>query len=72
MSTTTILLFAIGVFVLMSIGMILTMIEFNRISDEPSLRKGAGSSKTMSEQKDKEAAKEETDIRIVFSKDDAA
>jgi len=42
MSTETILFFAIGVFALMAIGMVLTMIEFNRISDEPSQRKGAG------------------------------
>ena len=42
MSTGFILIFAIGVFVLMSIGIILTMIEFNRLTDDPSVRKGAG------------------------------
>ena len=35
-------MFAIGVFVLMSIGIILTMIEFNRLTDDPSIRKGTG------------------------------
>jgi len=38
MSTETILLYAIGVFVLMAIGMVLTMFEFNRINDESSQR----------------------------------
>lgn len=42
MSTEMILFAAIGVFVLMSIGIILTMVEFNKLSDEPSQRKGAG------------------------------
>jgi len=44
MSTGLILIFAIGVFVLMSIGIILTMIEFNRLTDDPSIRKGTGRS----------------------------
>ena len=43
MSTDTILIFAIGVFILMAIGIILTMIEFTKISEDPSIRKGAGS-----------------------------
>lgn len=42
MSSQTILFFAIGVFILMAIGVVLTMIEFNRITEEPSLRKGTG------------------------------
>ena len=43
MSTETIMIFAIGVFILMAIGIILTMIEFTKISEDPSIRKGAGS-----------------------------
>jgi hypothetical protein len=42
MSTEFILMFAIGVFVLMNVGIFLTMIEFNRLTDDPSIRKGAG------------------------------
>lgn len=42
MSTQFIMFFAIGVFVLMLIGIILTMIEFNRLIDDPSIRKGSG------------------------------
>ena len=42
MSTELILMFAIGVFVLMNIGIFLTMLEFNRLTDDPSIRKGAG------------------------------
>ena len=42
MSTGFILMFAIVVFVLMSIGIILTMIEFNEFTDDPSIRKGTG------------------------------
>jgi hypothetical protein len=42
MSTEFILIFAIGVFVLMSIGIILSIFEFNRLTDEPSIRKGTG------------------------------
>ena len=49
MSTQTILLYAMGVFALMSGGMILTMIEFNRISEDPSERKGSGKGKNSSE-----------------------
>ena len=43
MSTNIIFMFAIGVFVLMGVGIALTMVEFNRISEDPSQRKGAGS-----------------------------
>ena len=42
-STEFIFLIAIVVFLLMVVGIILTMHEFERISEEPSLRKGAGS-----------------------------
>jgi len=66
MSTNIILIYAIGVFVLMAIGMILTMIEFNRLSDEPSQRKGAGSKAAPGT--DSSDAK----IRVVHSKNDAA
>ena len=45
MSTEIIMYFAIGVFILMAIGIILTMIEFTKISEDPSIRKGAGSSR---------------------------
>jgi hypothetical protein len=66
MSTNVILMYAIGVFLLMAIGMILTMIEFNRLTDEPSQRKGAGS---------KAAPKTESSeakIRVVHSSENAA
>ena len=42
MSTEFILICAIGVFFLMSIGIILSIFEFNRLTDEPSIRKGTG------------------------------
>lgn len=42
MSTDVILLYAVGVFTLMVIGIILTMIEFNNLKEEPSQRKGGG------------------------------
>lgn len=42
MNTDLIFMFAIGVFLLMSIGIILSMIEFNRLTDDPSALKGAG------------------------------
>ena len=66
MSTNTILIYAIGVFVLMAIGMILTMIEFNRLTDEPSQRNGAGSKAAP------ETDGSEAKIRVVHSKNDAA
>jgi len=66
MSTNVILIYAIGVFVLMAIGMILTMIEFNRLSDEPSQRKGAGSKAAP------ETGSSDAKIRVVRSKNDAA
>ena len=40
MSTQTILFMALLVFVLMIIGLIRTMADFNRITDEPSKKKG--------------------------------
>ena len=46
MSTSTILIFAMGVFVLMMIGVFLTMIQFKNLSDDPSIRKGDGSQTT--------------------------
>ena len=42
MTTDFIFAFAIGVFVLMCIGITLTMLEFTRLTDEPSVRKGSG------------------------------
>ena len=66
MSTNMILMYAIGVFVLMGIGMVLTMIEFNRLTDEPSQRKGAGSKAAPAT--DSSGAK----IRVVHSNDNAA
>jgi hypothetical protein len=66
MSTNMILMYAIGVFVLMGIGMVLTMIEFNRLTDEPSQRKGAGSK--AAPKTESSAAK----IRVVHSNDNAA
>lgn len=42
MSTQIILIFAIGVFVLMTIGLFFTMFQFNKLTDEPSIRKGIG------------------------------
>ncbi|MBT5156086.1 MAG: hypothetical protein HOM44_18510 [Gammaproteobacteria bacterium] len=39
MSTDNIFIFAILVYVLMAAGMLFTMWEFNRMSDEPSERK---------------------------------
>jgi hypothetical protein len=50
MSTESILMFAIGVFSLMFIGIILTMVEFNRLTDDPSIRKGPGGPKKRSRQ----------------------
>ena len=39
MSTTTILVFAIVVFSLMITGLVLTMITFGKMTDDPSIRK---------------------------------
>ena len=39
MGTDTIFIFAIVVYVLMAAGMLVTMREFNRISEDPSTRK---------------------------------
>ena len=41
MTTQTIFMIAILVFGLMVVGLILTMREFNRVSDEPSKKKGS-------------------------------
>lgn len=45
MSTSIIFMFAMGVFALMATGIVMTMLEFNKLSDEPSLRKDAAVSK---------------------------
>ena len=66
MSTTTILMYAIGVFALMAIGMFLTMLEFNRLIDEDSQRKDAGSTEEL------KTETSEARIRVVHSKNDAA
>jgi len=42
MNTSVILLFAIGVFALMAIGIVLTMLEFNKLLAEEAAKKGAG------------------------------
>ena len=42
MGTELVFMFAIGVFVLMSIGIFFTMIEFKKITVDPSIRKGTG------------------------------
>ena len=68
MSTDIILMYAIGVFVLMAIGMILTMIEFNRLTDDPSERKGAGAGK---HRDDSQQPKKST-VRVIHSNEDAA
>jgi len=44
-TTEVILMAAVIVFLLMVIGMILTMNEFEKISEDPSQRKGSGSGK---------------------------
>jgi len=44
-TTEFIFMAAVIVFLLMAIGMILTMNEFERISEDPSQRKGSGSGK---------------------------
>lgn len=67
MSTATIFIYAIGVFTLMVIGMILTMIEFNRMTDDPSQRKGAGSG-----QQPEKNEKPSATVRVVRSNEGAA
>jgi len=62
MSTQFILVFAIGVFILMGIGMVLTMVEFNRLTDDPSIRKGSGGPKKA------EQVSEKPKMRVVDSK----
>ncbi|MGI9309074.1 MAG: hypothetical protein ACR2P6_07420 [Gammaproteobacteria bacterium] len=42
MSTEIIFVFAMLVFFLMIIGLFLTMIQFNKMTDDPSVRKGPG------------------------------
>jgi hypothetical protein len=66
MSTEFIMMFAIGVFVLMSVGIILTMVEFNKISDDPSVRKGSGGPKNV------ERATHRANVRIVDSNENVA
>ncbi|MDH3977986.1 MAG: hypothetical protein OEU86_05670 [Gammaproteobacteria bacterium] len=41
MSTEVIFFFAVGVFLLMCAGVFMTMIEFNKLTNDPSIRKGA-------------------------------
>jgi hypothetical protein len=69
MTTQTIALFAIGVFVLMCIGIIMTMIEFNRLTEEPSERKGAGDGQAP---KQAPVARGKAEMRIVHSNENAA
>ena len=66
MSTETIMMYAIGVFILMSIGIILTMVEFNKLTDDPSIRKGPGGPET------EKRAPERANIRVVDSNENAA
>ena len=66
MSNETIFLYAIGVFVLMSVGIILTMIEFNKLTDDPSVRKGSGHSGVEGKKNNK------ADMHVIYSKDNAA
>jgi hypothetical protein len=66
MSTEIILMYAIGVFVLMCIGIILTMIEFNKLTDDPSIRKGSGGPEK------KTPASGKAKMRIVDSNENAA
>ena len=70
MSTDTILLYAVGVFLLMIVGIFLTMLEFNRISDEPSQRKGDGAP-PRAHQPQRQAG-QQPNVRVVYSKNDAA
>jgi len=66
MSTETIFLYAMGVFTLMAIGIILTMVEFNKLSDEPSQRKGSGAPEPSSRPSGK------PEMRVISSSQDAA
>ena len=71
MSTENILGYAVCVFVLLSIGIILTMIEFNKLTDDPSIRKGSGGAdKAMPEKTN--PASEKANMRIVDSNENAA
>ena len=70
MTTEIIFLYAIGVFALMFTGIILTMVEFNKLTEEPSKRKGAGSGKPSAQTPPPRTSRE--DIRLVHRNDDAA
>ena len=48
MTTQTIFFFAMGVFGLMLVGIVLTIFEFYRLTDDPSTRKGVGAALSMS------------------------
>ena len=69
MSTNLILIYAISVFTLMIIGIILTMIEFRRLSDDPSVHKGSEPARENEQQTQR---KGNPDMRVVHSKDNAA
>ncbi|MGI9290888.1 MAG: hypothetical protein ACR2QG_06390 [Gammaproteobacteria bacterium] len=66
MSTEYIFFVAMGVFALMVIGIILTMIEFNKLTEEPSKLKGA----VVSEPPNRPATR--ADIRVVSSRTQSA
>jgi hypothetical protein len=61
-TTGTIALFGIGVFVLMAVGIFLTMLEFNRLEEDKSLHQGKPDPRRVQGE----------DIRFVRSKEDAA
>ena len=65
-TTTTIAYFGIGVFVLMAIGIILTMIEFARLTEEPSLEKDEQQPEPVPQTFSR------AEIRLVRTNDDAA
>ena len=50
MTTQTIFFFAMGVFGLMLVGIVLTIIEFYRLTDDPSTEKGVGADQHGSDQ----------------------
>lgn len=66
MTTTTIAYIGIGVFILLSIGIILTMIEFTRLTEEPSIEKDERQPETQTETFSR------ADSRLVRANDDAA
>lgn len=50
MTTQTIFFFAMGVFGLMLVGIVLTIFEFYRLTDDPSAKKGVGAEQLGSDQ----------------------